>query len=227
MGGVARATAAVAVAALVAVALAAPAPAADDPERGDVRDLRLGLHVSELPGRGYVDFACGNDGGEPGTPLEGGWADYAQCPPEASGLHEVAFRYDDALQPWAKVNDNWEGTKLAGHPVILSLLIDDGGVVQGIRAVTDPDARMYMKKKAYLLTLRVKGRYGRDGWSCRQEQPVGGRSPVGGVFIDEVCEKDYNGRHLVVRTNLYRTAEQSGRDFTNSTRFEILSSSAS
>ena len=113
------------------------------------------------------------------------------------------------------------------HPVILSLLIDDRGVVQGIRAVTDPDARMYMKKKAYLLTLRVKGRYGRDGWHCRREEPVGGKTPVGGVFIDEVCEKTYHGRRLVVHTDLYRTAEQSGREFTNATRLEILSPSAS
>lgn len=219
MGGFARS---VAPAALAMLVLAAPVPAAEDPEQGDVRDLRLGLHVSELPDRGYVGFACGNDGGEPGTPLEG-WAGYARCPPEPSGLHEVTFRYDEALQPWAKVSDRWEGTKLAGHPVILSLLIDDAGVVRGIRAVTDPDARMYMKKKAYLLTLRVKGRYGRDGWRCRPGEPVGDRAPVGGVFIDEVCEKTYDGRRLVLHTELYRTAGQSGREFTNSTRFEILS----
>src|SRR5690606_14300796 len=123
-------------------------------------------------------------GGDAGAPLED-WSGYARCPPEISGLHEVTVEYDESLQRWAAVNDLWEGTKVAGHPVVLSVLFDDAGVVQGIRAITDPDARMYMKKKAFLLSLRVKGRYGRDGWNCRQEAPVAGRTPVGGMFIDE------------------------------------------
>lgn len=222
MGGALRVTAS---ALLVTALLGTPAHAAEDPDDGDIRDLRLGLHVAEMPDQGYVNFACGTNGGEAGAPVEG-WTGYARCPPEASGLHEVTFDYDESLQPWAAVNDQWEGTKIAGHPVILSVLIDDAGIVQGIRAVTDPGARMYMKKKAFLLNLRVKGRYGRDGWECRQEDPGANRTPVGGMFIDEVCEKIYNGRRLLLRTSLYRTPEQSGQGFTNSTRFEVLSPSA-
>jgi hypothetical protein len=115
---------------------------------------------------------------------------------------------------------------VAGHPVIPSLLIDDQGVVQRIRIVTDPDARLYLKKKAFLLPIRVMGRYGRDGWACVDAAPGAGMTPVGGMFIDRRCEKTFHDRRLVLETHLYRTAEQSGQEFTDSTRLEIIKSDA-
>ena len=150
----------------------------------------------------------------------GGWADFARCPPDAAGLHEVAFAF--APSPLAALGERWEGTKVAGHPVIPSLLIDDQGVVQGIRIVTDPEARLYLKKKAFLLGIRVMGRYGRDGWTCTEAEPGDGRTPVGGMFIDRRCEKVFHDRRLILETDLYRTAEQQGREFTDATRLEIF-----
>ena len=120
------------------------------------------------------------------------------------------------------LGDRWEGTKVAGHPVIPSLLVDDGGVVQGIRIVTDPDTRMYLKKKAFLLGIRVMGRYGRDGWTCTEAEPGAGRKPVGGLFIDRHCEKVFHDRRLILDTDLYRTADQQGQEFTGATRLEIF-----
>jgi hypothetical protein len=198
-----------------------PLGAAEDPLEGDIRDLKVGTKVEDLPTRGYLHFACGSDGAEPGAEISG-WTEFRHCPAEPSGLHEVAFQYDEDLQPWAEVNDNFEGTKVAGHPVILSLLIDDKGIAQGIRVVTDPDSRMYMKKKAFLLGIRVMGRYGRDGWQCVEAQPDDGKSPVGGMFIDRRCEKTFHDRHLILETDLYRTAEQHDQEFTGSTRLEIF-----
>jgi hypothetical protein len=206
-------------AALLNALIAAPASAADDPLEGDLRDLRVGMSVAELPTEGYVDLACGGEGGTPGTALAS-WSEFGRCPPDAAGLHEVAFVY--AESPLAELGDRWEGTKVAGHPVIPSLLIDDGGVVQGIRIVTDPDARMYLKKKAFLLAIRVMGRYGRDGWTCTEAAPGAGRTPVGGLFIDRHCEKVFHDRRLILDTDLYRTADQQGQDFTGATRLEIL-----
>jgi hypothetical protein len=205
--------------ALVWVLIAGPARAAEDPQEGDLRDLRVGMSVAELPAEGYVDLACGSDGGAPRAALAS-WAEYARCPRDAAGLHEVAFAY--AASPLAEVGDRWEGTKVAGHPVIPSLLIDDRGVVQGIRIVTDPDTRMYLKKKAFLLGIRVMGRWGRDGWTCTEAEPGGGRTPVGGLFIDRRCEKVFHDRRLILETDLYRTAEQQGQEFTGATRLEIF-----
>lgn len=195
---------------------AGPARAAEDPLEGDLRDLRVGMRVAELPAEGYVDLACG---GEPGVALAS-WAEFARCPQDADGLREVTFAY--AESPLAELGDRWEGTKVAGHPVIPSLLIDEAGLVQGIRIVTDPDTRLYLKKKAFLLGIRVMGRYGRDGWTCTEAEPGAGRTPVGGMFIDRRCEKVFHDRRLILETDLYRTAEQQGQEFTGATRLEIF-----
>jgi hypothetical protein len=204
---------------IVGALAAGPASAAEDPLEGDIRDLRVGMSVAELPAEGYVDLACGNNGGEPGAAL-GGWAEFERCPPDARGLHEVAFAFPPS--PLAALGDRWEGTKVAGHPVIPSLLIDDQGVVQGIRIVTDPDARLYLKKKAFLFGIRVMGRYGRDGWTCTEAAPEAGKAPVGGMLIDRRCEKVFHDRRLILKTDLYRTADQEGREFTDATRLEIF-----
>ena len=204
---------------LMCVLLAGPAQAAEDPLDGDLRDLRVGMSVDELPAEGYEDLACGSDGGAPGAALAS-WAQFERCPPDAAGLHEVTFAY--AASPLAELGDRWEGTKVAGHPVIPSLLIDGQGVVQGIRIVTDPDTRMYLKKKAFLLGIRVMGRYGRDGWTCTEAEPRVARAPVGGLFIDRRCEKTFHDRRLILDTDLYRTADQRGQEFTGATRLEIF-----
>jgi hypothetical protein len=209
----------IACAVIVVVLVAASATAAENPLEGDLRDLRVGMAVAELPVEGYVDLACGNDGREPGTPLDG-WSQFERCPPDAAGLHEVAFAF--APSPLEALGDRWEGTKVAGHPVIPSLLIDDDGIVQGLRIVTDPDTRLYLHKKAYLFGIRVMGRYGRDGWTCTEADPGDDRSPVGGMFIDRHCEKTFHDRRLILETDLYRDAGQQGREFTNATRLEIF-----
>lgn len=197
--------------------------AAEDPLEGDLRDLKVGMSVDALPVERYVNFACGGGGGEPGAAIAG-WNDFAQCPAGQDGLHEVAFEYAED-NPWAAVSDKWEGTKVAGHPVQPSLLITDDGMVKGIRIVTNGQ-RLYLKKKAYLLPIRIMGRYGRDGWTCEEHQPGAGRTAIGGMFIDRLCEKSFHGRKLIMKVDLYRTAEQHGQDFTGSTRFEIYKEDA-
>jgi hypothetical protein len=209
----------------IALVLSAPGWTAEDPLQGDLRDLSVGMRVSELPAEDYVHLACGNNGGEPGLDLAS-WAEFERCPADGAGLHEIAFEYDESLQPWAAVSDKWEGTQVAGHPVIPSLLIDEQGVVQRIRIVTDPDVRLYLKKKAFLLPIRVMGRYGREDWACVDAEPGAGRAPVGGMFIDRHCEKTFHDRRLVMETRLYRTADQRGQEFTGSTRLEIINAGA-
>ncbi len=194
------------------------AEAAEDPLKGDLRDLRVGMTVNELPTERYVDIACGNLGDEPGEAIDD-WTNYQACPVNDDGLHEVAFSYAED-NPWAAVNDKWEGTKVAGHPVQPSLLITGDGLVKGIRIVTN-GRRLYLKKKAYLLPIRIMGRYGKDGWTCEEAEPGDGKKAIAGMFIDRLCEKTFHDRHLVMKVDLYRTADQQGRDFTGSTRFEI------
>lgn len=200
-----------------------PLIAAENPLDGDLRDLRVGTMVDELPTEGFINLACGTGGGEPAAELSG-WQDFPKCPTDDAGLHEVAFDYAED-NPWAEVNDKWEGTKVAGHPVQPSLLITGDGLVKGIRIVTN-GKRLYLKKKAYLLPIRIMGRYGRDGWDCRDAEPSGGKTAIGGMFIDRHCEKMYHDRRLVMDVDLYRTADQEGQEFTGKTRFEIYKSDA-
>jgi len=193
--------------------------AAEDPLKGDLRDLSVGMTVDQLPVERYVNFACGQAGDEPELAIED-WTGFSTCPQSEDGLHEVAFDYAED-NPWAAVSDKWEGTKVAGHPVQPSLLITEEGVVQGIRIVTNGQ-RLYLKKKAYLLPIRIMGRYGRDGWSCEEAEPGNGKTAIGGMFIDRLCKKTFHDRHLVMKVDLYRTADQEGREFTGATRFEIF-----
>lgn len=204
------------VAAAATALLVGPAVGQTAPSEGDIRGLRVGVAASELPERGLVGFACA------GTSTElAGWTDYARCAVGEDGLREVSVHYDEAAQPWAAVNDAWEGTKVAGHPVLLSVLFDEGGTAQAIRVVTDPEARPFYKKKAFLLGIRIMGRYGKDGWTCTDDPPDAGRGPVGGMLIARDCSKELSDRRLLLRTELYRAPGQQARDFTDATRFEI------
>jgi hypothetical protein len=201
-----------------AFALALAAPPARSAEPNDLREFRLGVSVDDLPRAGYTDLTCAS---APGQALAD-WRDYQRCPADASGRHEVRLRYDTSADPLAHVSSEHEGTRVGGHPALISLLIGDEGRVDGIRIVTDPSAPLYMRKKAFLLALQAKARFGEAGWSCTQGQPSADEEPIGGVFIKEHCEKTTPTRHVVVERDLYRHPGQDLREFVNDTKVIIL-----
>ena len=117
--------------------------AAEDLRRATVWDLKLGMPVSAQPASDqFRGFACGSNGGAPRRQLSG-WDDFRRCDAEANGLREVYFEYDDEYEYIARARDlprevsRWAGTTEAGFPVVVSALFDDGGVLKGIRVVTD------------------------------------------------------------------------------------------
>lgn len=202
----------VAAAALLALFVAAPARA----EEADLRDFRVGMPASELPAEGYTGFACvGAQGGVQG------WQDYGQCPADAAGLHALRFSYQEGSNELAFLNDTFEGTKVGGHPVLLTLLISDAGVVEGLRIETDPAARLNRRKKAYLLGELAKARYGEADWTCSEAQPGTGEEPVGGTFLREHCEKATPTRHYVLDRQMFHRVGADQRGFVNATRLEI------
>ena len=185
-------------------------------EEYDLRDLRVGMRSDELPATGYTGFAC-----ETGPALQG-WQEYKRCAPDAAGSRAVRFRYDEAENFRGSVNDKYEGTRVAGHPVLLALLLDDAGIVKGLRIETDPAARPFLHKKAHLLGGLAKARFGEDGWTCTQAQPSAAEEPVGGVFVKEHCEKTTPTRRYLVDRALFRRPGEEPRNVVNSTRVEIL-----
>ena len=193
-----------------AVVLSLPATA------GDIRQFAVGLTVDTLPVEGYLGFACGNNGERPGKEIAG-WHAFNDCPADSRGLHEVAFQYDDT----GAVSEDYEGTKIAGHEVLISLLFSDTGVVEAIRVFTNPFARPYQKRRARTLGNQVKSRFGSFGWTCVNAEPGPGEGEVAGYFTKERCEKDLGDRTISLFTSFYRAIGDDGEIIVNATQFEI------
>src|SRR5215831_7965269 len=97
-------------------------------------DIKLGIPISELPLKDFVDPACGTNGGPPARVLKS-FEEFAVCPVEqTTGLREVWFRYDDEMEYIARARRSgvlirqYQANSLAGQPIITSLLIDDAGL---------------------------------------------------------------------------------------------------
>jgi hypothetical protein len=216
---------------------AALAESGGRPTRLEVWDLRLGTPIDKLPDE-FIDYACGTNGGPPSMPLAG-WRDVTRCRPEGSGLREVYFRYDDELEYWAKANNlltqmaQYSGTKTYGFPVTTSALIDDGGVLRGVRLVSDPRGDLQNRDEAYLLRNFLTARFGRDGWACESLPPEEGETPVDGIFVKERCSKQIDAatsaslatRHLR-KAGQSRLDPRTGREttgqFESTVRFELV-----
>ena len=205
---------------LLALAAACPAAAQSPPgtPENDLREFRIGMTADEMPRAGYLGFACADDAARK---LDG-WQGYRQCPAEASGWHAVRFQYDEAANPLAKINGLYEGTKVGGHPVLLTALMGDDARLKGLVIETDPAARLYLRKKAFLFGEQVRARYGGAGWSCANREPAADQEPVGGVFMNEHCEKVTPDRKLTLDRMLFRRAGQDLKDFVSRSRLEIL-----
>jgi hypothetical protein len=206
------------------------------PKRGEVWDLKLGTPATALPS-GFGEYACGTNGGPPSQPLSG-WGDFRRCRPEPSGLREVYFRYDDELEYWAKANDlpteieRYSGTKVYDFPVVLSALFDDGGMLAGLRIVSDPRDTTRSRDEAYTLRNFLNARFGRDGWACTDLPPGEGEEPVGRTFIKQDCQKTLDGPVLaVLQTRYFRkkgqyqfdphSAKETKGEFESTVHFEL------
>ena len=211
-----------------------PCVAQERPRRLEIWDLALGAAVAQLPDE-FVDYACGTNGGPPSRALEG-WRDFRRCRPEASGLREVYFRYDDELEYWARANnllpqmEQYSGTKAYGFPIIASVLISEQGTVEGIRLVSDPRED---RDEAYLLRNFLTARFGREGWDCEELPPAAGESAVAGIFVNQRCRKRIDAQTTAfLSTRHLRKAGQSRLDrvsgketrgqFESVVRFELI-----
>jgi hypothetical protein len=227
----------IAIGILTAALVNGPAQAQRKPDPGEIRGLKLGLAAQSMTLQGFGDLACGSNGGPPRQKLEE-WSDFRKCRPEGNGLYEVYARFDDEDEYLAKAIEEPRyargkiGTRVAGHPVILSALFDGGGVLRGLRFVTDPRAATHERRMAHMLRLAVFERYDPEGWACTDFPPAAGESPVGGIFIKLRCEKATAERHLMVETHFLRKPGQADNDritgeykagqFESWTRFEIF-----
>lgn len=154
-------------------------------------EVVLGQPVSQVSDDKVGEIACGTAGGPPGQPLAS-FADFMTCAPEASGLREVVFSYDDE-QDYIALAQSLEykflkgGTSVFAHPVIVSLLVDPSGIVQGRRIVTDDRISDDERRPAFTLIKNFKARYGEWSLACADIAMAEGEQPVGKQFVHEIC----------------------------------------
>jgi hypothetical protein len=225
------------VAVVLATLASTPTLAQGRADPGEIRGLKLGLKAATMNLDGFGDLACGSNGGPPRQKIDA-WTEFAKCRPEESRLHEVYVRFDDEDDYIGRAIDEPRyargktGTRVAGHPVILSALFDPTGVLRGLRFITDPRAAPQERRMAHMLRLAVINRYEPDGWACVDSPPAEGETAVGGVFLKQRCEKVAQGRHLMVEGRFFRKPGQADNDpvtgeyragqFESATRFEIF-----
>lgn len=189
-------------------------------EQPDFWDLRLGAALSEQPSD-FQEFACGTNGGPPSTPLSG-FGDFRRCAAEPTGLHEVQFRYDDMLEYWARAMqaqalvDRVAGTRLFTFHAVLSVLIDDDGIVRGLRALTDNRVADRQRQLAFTLPLVARSRFGDDGWVCVDRPAAVGETPMAGRFVKQDCGKRAaDGSTILTSARMLLREGQSLRDPAN------------
>ena len=219
--------------ALLCLIAALVAQHAEAQSRARIFDIELGSPVAALPANEWVDPSCGTNGGPPSLRLDT-FADFARCPAEKeTALHEVWFIYDNEWEYIARAyRDPAEIARFSanvfyGQPIVTSLLIDDAGLVQGYRFVTDPRAPTDLRLVAHTLTTIVKGQF-RDGtWQCTDEPPADREQPVDGTFVKQDCAMVSADRVTLLQGRLLRKAGQGDFRiaegyFESSTRLEVF-----
>jgi hypothetical protein len=212
-------------------------PAQDRPTRLNVWDIHIGAPASQIPD-GFVNYACGTDGGPPSLPLAN-FTESKKCRPDGNGLYEVYFEYDDELEYWARALDlrdeirMYAGTSAYEFPVVASVLFDDAGVARGERLVTDPRQQLSRDRNEFwILADFIRHRFGDDGWECTDLPPAAGESPAGSNFIKNHCEKTLGGLHLVLEQRYFQkkgqqfidpyTGKPRAEDYESATRLEMF-----
>jgi hypothetical protein len=202
-----------------------PTARSEETPRATIFDLQLGARVQDLvPASRFGELACGNNGG-PAMQVLADWSQFARCPADADGLHEITFRYDDEAELMARATDDvpagWSlGTSLDYFPVIVSTLFDVGGTLTGLRIVSDPryDPRhetfLHLRPRGehYLLGLYLMDRFGMSEADCRDLPPAAGETPVLGMFAKRSCTLTREGRRYSIESRLLRRPGESDVD---------------
>lgn len=154
-------------------------------------DVTFGQPITQIPLSAVATIACGTNGGPPSVELRD-FTEFARCPAEASGLHEVFFTYDDEQDYIARaLEDEFRfaqgGTSIYAHPVVFTVLVDDEGIARGIRIVTDERASERDRRVAVRLSDNLKARYSPWSPACEDIPATDGQLPVGTIFIHQIC----------------------------------------
>ena len=146
----------------------------------DIRTLSINANMKTLSDRGFINFKCKNS-----NKAITSWLDYEKCMLSKDDVYYINLEYDEKFA----FNENFEGTQVAGHPVLMHLGIDKKGLLKIIDITTDPSAPFYFRKQAHLMWLRIHGKYGSDGWNCKNFDKKDDHIVIGKKYINRLCEK--------------------------------------
>lgn len=177
--------------------------------RPQIWDVAFGAHVGTLPTQDWVDPACGTNGGPRGQLIEK-FENFARCPPDpGTGLYEIWFSYDDEFELIARANHDdalvnlFRANLLFNMPMILSLLVDDRGLVQGYRIISDTRAPPIIRMQAHNVARTFKGLTRIDEASCVNAPPAEGERPFEGVLEKETCRQVIGSRRITIEARAY------------------------
>ena len=168
----------------------------------DLRDFKVGESIAEIPERGYVNLRC-LDKKEIVK-----WINFKNCKKNSNNYYVVTFEYDERFA----VTEEYEGTQVSGHPVLINIAVDESGILQEINVNTDPKAPFYFRKQSHLLWLRVYSKYGSQGWECKDQNPEKGHIKIGKKYINNKCIKQVENKLITIQSQFYFIGDKSNRD---------------
>ena len=143
----------------------------------------------------------------PSTPLPN-FAAFKKCKPDADGLYEVYFEYDDELEYQARALRMSRDHDVCRHdrvrvPDRCIGAVRRTGRVRGERMVTDPRQQVSRDRLEFWeLANFVRQRFGEEHWDCKDLPADDGETPAGSRFIKSHCEKTVSGMHLILEQRL-------------------------
>ena len=168
----------------------------------DLRDFKVGSSIEEVPERGYVNLRC-----EDKTELLK-WSSFKNCKKTSNNYYIISFEYDERFA----VTEEFEGTQVSGHPVLINVAVDESGILQEININTDPKAPFYFRKQSHLLWLRVYSKYGSKGWECSNKTPEKNHIKIGKKYVNNKCVKQVKNKLITIQSQFYFVGEKSKRD---------------
>ena len=88
------------------------------------------------------------------------------------------------------------GTSVYAHQVVVSVLVDNDGIVQGIRIVTDSRVSDRDRRIQVTLARNFEARYSAWKPACEDVPMTSGELPVGNIFLHELCTAEKDGVRL-------------------------------
>ena len=160
----------------------------------DIREFEVGTNIKNIPEDRYTNIRCLDS-----QKLLKSWDDFRLCKKRNDDYFYLGFEYDDKYA----FNENFEGTQIAGHPVIINIAISKKGLLEKIIVNTDPNAPPYFKKQAHLFWMRIYSKYGSNDWVCNDIEQKKNHSIINKKYTNKICVKNIYNKRITYHTEFY------------------------